>query len=134
MRFTITGDVDNRSGVQDVLNAISNNDLDDYFDERCYDDSGLELFVVLMCRDPSLKFSQRMRYSRGENVLYMDIMLDFERMRLAELKMRKVIIAEEIGKQVPKIIAKYDIDFDSERFSKDLGNWFATNFGLDEAK
>ena len=90
MKFGISYDANIESGLIEVLNEIS---LEEHFEERFFDDSGLELFIVLMCRDPIWKFKQRIRFDRKENCLYMDLMLDLPTMSNADFPNRKRIVA-----------------------------------------
>lgn len=102
-----------------------NDAFEDYFGNRFYDDSGIEMFVVLMCRDPIWNFKQRIRFVKKENCLYMDIMLDLDVMSRADSVTRKRIVGEKIANEVPQIVAKYKFrDFDLKRFSSDLRVWF----------
>jgi hypothetical protein len=122
MNFFITCDAHKDSGLNELLNVM---DLDEYFSEKQYDDSATELAVILMCRDPYLNFKQRIRFSKAENCLYMDIMLDLDQMKNASPERRKRIVAEKLVTEVPQIIKKYKFrDFDLKRFSSDLIEWF----------
>ena len=125
MRFFITYDANSEANIDEVLNALDDFCFDEYFAEKGYDDSGIKIAVVLMCRDPRLKFKQRIRFSKKENTLYMDIMLDLEQMKSADSGTRKKIVAEKLVNEIPQIVAKYKFkDFDLKRFSSDLSNWF----------
>ena len=66
MRFFVTCDADIESGVSDVLYGL-NKAFDEYFGDRFYDDSGINISVILMCRDPVWNFKQRIRFSKKEN-------------------------------------------------------------------
>lgn len=127
MKFGITYDANFESGLFEALRG-SRVQLEDYLLERVYDSSGLELFIVLMCRDPMWKFKQRIRFDRKANCLYMDLMLDLPTMSSADNKTRRRIVAEKIVSEVPAIIGKYKLkDFDLPRFSSDLKEWFESN-------
>lgn len=125
MRFFITCDADIESGLDKVLNSLHDEGFKDYFVDQFYDDSGIKITVVLMCRDPRLIFKQRIRFSKKENKLYTDIMLDLNIMSRADPATRKRIVAEKLIHEVPQIVAKYKFkDFDLPRFSRDLREWF----------
>lgn len=127
MKIGFTGDSDIESGLSEVLYSFGTR-VEDYFVEKRYGDSGLELFVVLMCRDPRWKFKQRIRFDRKDNCLYMDLMLDLPTMSGANFETRRRIVAEKIVSEVPAIIGKYKLkDFDLPRFSTDLKAWFESN-------
>lgn len=133
MRFFITGDSNREAKLDEILDALYDLGFQKYFAEKGYDDSGIEIAVILMCRDPYLNFKQRIRFSKKENVLYMDIMLDFDQMKSADSETRKSIVAEKLVNEVPQIIAKYKFrDFDLKRFSLDLSNWFENQGWISE--
>lgn len=125
MRFSILSDANQESGLDEVFKDLSENGFRKYFEPKFYDDSGINVTVILMCRDPSLDFKQRIRFSRKENKLYMDLMLDLNIMAPADLSTRKLIVGEKIVNEVPQIVAKKKFkDFDLPRFSRDLREWF----------
>lgn len=128
MRFRIVSDSNIEAGLSDVSDALSESGFRAHFAEQYYDDSGISLGVVLMCRDPHLNFKQRIRFSKKENTLYMDLMLDLDVMSRANPVTRKRIVGEKIVNEVPQIVAKYKFkDFDLKRFSSDLRTWFEEN-------
>lgn len=132
MRFFITSDANSESGLGETLYGI-NKAFDDYFFDRFYDDSGIEMSVIFMCRDPRWNFKQRIRFSKKENRLYMDIMLDLNVMSSADLPTRKQIVGEKLVNEVPQIVAKYKFkDFDLKRFSSDLRSWFEEHGWIDK--
>jgi hypothetical protein len=127
MKIGFTADSNIESGLSEVLYSFGTR-LEDDFVQKSYGDSRLEIFVVLMCRDPRWNFKQRIRFDRKDNCLYMDLMLDLPTMTQADFEGRKRIVAEKIVSEVPAIIAKYKMkDFDLARFSSDLKSWFETN-------
>lgn len=127
MKFFITYDACVESGLSEISFGMTQS-FDDYFSDRFYDDSGIEMAVVLMCRDPRWDFKQRIRFAKKENCLYMDVMLDLDVMRPANSEGRKRYVAEKIVTEVPRIVAKKNFkDFDLLRFSNDLGGWFERN-------
>ena len=128
MRFFTTYDANSEANLDEILHGLDNGGFDEYFAEKYYDDSGIEMSVIFMCRDPRWNFKQRIRFSKKENRLYMDIMLDLDVMSHADPITRKRIVAEKIVNEVPQIIAKKKFkDFDLPRFTKDLREWFETS-------
>lgn len=124
MKFFITYDASVESGLREISFGMTQS-FEDYFSDRFYDDSGIELAVVLMCRDPRWNFKQRIRFAKKENCLYMDVMLDLDVMSQADPETRKRVVSEKIVTEVPQIIAKKKFkDFDLPRFTKDLREWF----------
>lgn len=77
-----------------------------------------------MCRNPELNFKRRLRLSKSDETLYMDIMLDLAQMRDADHDVRRQIVFERLLKEVPAVVRKYSIkDFDDARFAEDLKAW-----------
>lgn len=133
MKFGITCDANIESGVSEVIYGM-NKAFDEYFGDRFYDDSGIGLFIVLMCRDPQWNFKQRIRFVKKRNTLYVDIMLDLDEMRRSDLSARKRIVGEKIVNEVPQIAAKYKFKgFDLRRFTRDLREWFEQNGWIEPA-
>jgi len=131
MKFGITYDADAEARLDEVIFGI-NDAFEDYFGVKFYDDSGIEMFIVLMCRDPRWNFKQRIRFVKKENCLYMDIMFDLDVMSQADPETRKKIVAEKMVTEIPQIIAKKKFkDFDLPRFTKDLREWFETHEWLE---
>ncbi len=125
MKFGVTSDANSESGLDEVSRAKNAQGFEEYFADRFYDDSGIEMFVVLMCRDPRWNFKQRIRFVKKDNCLYMDVMLDLNVMSRADSATRKRIVGEKIVNEVPQIVAKKKFkDFDLKRFSSDLREWF----------
>jgi hypothetical protein len=131
MIFRNTSDASSETKIQEVTHALIDLGFEEYFEEKQYDDTNLEIFVILMCRDPYLKFKQRIRLAKQENTLYLDIMLDYYEMRDTDTDGRKKIVAEKLVVEIPEIIAKYNkkktFDFDLNRFTADLKDWFVQN-------
>lgn len=131
MRFSVIGDIDIESGLGEVMYGMPTA-FDNYFGDRFYDDSGINITVVLMCRDPRWNFKQRIRFSKKENKLYMDIMLDLNVMKRLDAEARRGLVAEKMSIEVPQIVAKYKFkDFDLKRFSVDLRGWFEKQGWID---
>ncbi|SRR6266545_4256252 len=123
MHVFITSDANQESGVGEFVDKVSGR-TDAHFHEKDYGVGLHGLVVVLMCRNPDLKFKQRIRLSKKEKKLYMDIMLNLDEMKDATHETRKCIITERLANEVPAILRKYSIrDFDEERFVADLRSW-----------
>jgi len=133
MRFSVVSDADDETGLHDIVYEV-NGAISDTFLDRFYDDSGISIGVVLMCRDPRWNFRQRISFSTKKNCLYTDLMFDWHTMVNADHNTRKKIVAEKIVTEISQIIAKYKFkgkygfkDFDLPRFTKDLREWFETH-------
>jgi hypothetical protein len=124
MKFFITYDADITSGLSEITYGMTKA-LGSYFADRFYEDSGIEMAVILMCRRPVRDFKQRIRFVKKENCLYMDIILDLDVMNRTDEPTRKRIVGEKIVNEVPQIVARKKFkDFDLSRFARDLREWF----------
>ena len=111
MRFNILCDISWESRVDQALSNLDIRELNEYL-ERKNIGSGLSgITIDLMCRDPELKFKQRIRLSKKENKLYMDIMLDYNHFVQLDNKQRQMIIGESILNELPKTLKKYKLDY-----------------------
>jgi hypothetical protein len=124
MRFNILSDTFWESKVEEALEELLKLEYFEYFREKFYGEGLLGVTVLFMCQDPSLNLKRRIRLSKVERKLYLDIMLDLPTMKAADPLSRKRIIANLLRKEVPEVISKYKIsDFDSSRFIADLDKW-----------
>ena len=131
MRFNILSDAEWESKIRDGLKAISTSGYQRVFEERDYGTGLRGVIVVLMCRDPKLNFKQRIRFTKKEKKLYMDIMLDLNLMQHSEPAVRKKIVIQRLADEVPAILHKYAFpDFDEPRFVADLKEWLSTSMDL----
>jgi hypothetical protein len=125
LHLRITCDANEESGVGEVVDEISGPTRKN-FATKNYGLSLLGIGVVLICRNPELKFKQRLKFSKSEKRLYMDVMLDLGQMRQADHERRKRIICERLAEEIPAVVRKYSVpDFDEERFAADLKSWLA---------
>lgn len=124
MHFRITCDANQVSGVGEVVGELSGPTYK-HFMTRDYGSGLPSLGVVLMCRDPALNFKRRIRFSKKEQTLYMDVVLHLPAMsRLPHYQKRHVII-QRLEREIREILSKYNVDnFDRVRFESDLHEWF----------
>ncbi len=123
MFVRITSDANEESGVGEVVDEISG-PTRKHFALKEYGAGLHGIGVVLMCRDPELNFKRRLRFSKKDKKLYMDVMLDLEEMSQSSHERRKQIILERLAEEIPATLSKYSIrDFDGVRFVKDLRAW-----------
>ena len=137
MKFFVTSDADEETGLHELVYEINRQPMDGFFLDRFYDDSFVGLCLVLMCRDLASNYKQRIRFRKNKNVLYIDIMCDWDVMVLSGPEARRRIVAEKIVAEVPQIIAQYKSkakygfkNFDLARFTWDLREWFEANSWL----
>lgn len=125
MRFNISGDFDWESKIDQVLKAFSDDNYHSYFQERDYGTGLIGITVVFLCHDPALNLKRRIRLSKKEKKLYVDIMLDLPEMKSVDFTKKKMIISELLLKEIPEVISKYKIDdFDLQRFVEDFQKKF----------
>ena len=125
MRFLLTYDANWEAKIDVVLTRLGETGFKTMFEKKNYGASVEVIGIVLMCRNPSLNFKQRIRYVKAEKELYLDIMLDFYQFEKIEQTERNKIVAEKLIKEVPIIIAKYKFkDFDLPKFEADLTKCF----------
>ena len=126
MRFFITCDSFWEAKVEKVINLLDNTGFERYFSEQDYGCSLEGITVVLMCQNPNLNLKQRIRLSKKEKKIYIDIMLDLNYFLTLSQKERERIIVEKLISEIPPIIAKYKLkDFNLAKFETDLKIWMS---------
>lgn len=131
----ITYDANHEAGLDQVLHSWNHKEMDSYFGKKDYGEDLIDVSIVLMCRDPEYNFKQRIRFSKNEKRLYMDLMLHLPDVVKLSLAQKKYLIATKICGEIPPRIRKYKFkDFDVDRFETDLRaklreqGWFVSNF------
>lgn len=123
-RFNILADFYWDSKIDKVLDTLSETAYRQFFSEQYYGSALNDITVVLMCQDPNLKLKQRVKLSKKEKKIYLDIMLDLYQFLKVEQKEREKIVVEKLINEVPAIIRKYRLeDFDILKFESDLKKW-----------
>lgn len=121
MRFNILSDADWDSKIDKVLDTFSNFGYRRLFEEKKYGDSLYGITVVFMCRNTEYNFKQRIKYSKKEKKIYLDIMLDLNQFKQIEQREKERIVAQKLISEIPPIISKYKFtDFDLPSFEADL--------------
>lgn len=124
MKINLLCDINWESRVDKVLYALSDFKYRQFFEKKNYGSSLEEVIVVFMCRDTELNFKRRIRFSKKEKKLYMDIMLDLSQFSTIDQTDREKIIAQRLVSDIPLIISKYKFkDFDIQKFERDLREW-----------
>lgn len=125
MRLNILCDISWESKVDQALSNLDIRKLNEYLEKQNIGSGLSGITIVLMCRNPELKFKQRIRLSKKENKLYMDIMLDYDHFVQVENRQRQMIIGESILKELPKTLKKYKLyDFRIENLENGLEEYF----------
>jgi hypothetical protein len=126
MRFMITSDANQESGVGEVVYDVCG-PTHQHFLPRDYGSGLPQLGVVLMCRDPLFNFKRRVRFSKKDQALYMDVMLHLPDMIPLTHDERRRVIVQRLLFEIPEVLTKYAFrDFDQPRFESDLRAWFST--------
>jgi hypothetical protein len=125
MHLRITSDSNSESGVGEVVSDVSG-PTRRFFVARDYGVGLSGIVVVLMCRDPELRFKRRVRFARKELKLFFDLMLDLDEMTPLEHAERKKIILDRLLDEIPAMVRKYSISaFDEMGFECDLRECFS---------
>ena len=90
MRFNILSDADWDSKIDKVLDTFSDFGYRRLFEEKNYGDSLYGITVVFMCRNTEYNFKQRIKYSKKEKKIYLDIMLDLNQFKQIEQREKNV--------------------------------------------
>ena len=123
MQLRITGDSNEESGVSEVIYELSG-PTRKYFASKDYGVGLQGIGVILMCRDPALNFKRRIRHSKKDSMIYMDIMLDLQVMRKASPEERKCEVARRLFDEVPEVMFRYKLpDFNRDAFIADFQEW-----------
>lgn len=99
----ITSDANSESGVGEVAVEICG-PTRKHFATRNYGAGLRGIGVVLMCRNPELNFKTRLRLSKKDKRLSMDIMLDLAQMHDADHNGRKQMICERLTEEIPAVV------------------------------
>lgn len=120
-RFNIIADFYWESQIDKVLDTLSNTGYRSFFKEQDYGNTLDGLTIVLICQDPTLNLKQRIKYSKKERKIYIDLMLDLPHFISISQKEREKIVISKIISEIPAVIKKYKIvDFDLLKFELDL--------------
>jgi hypothetical protein len=120
MEISNSADYYDDSGIRDLLLEM---ELKKYFDEKNYGNNEVKFFFVINCLESHIK-ERRPRFDREDNVLYWDIMLEYETVKKAPIKEKKIILANSIINSFD-ILDKYKkLGLDKEAIKKDAKKYF----------
>ncbi|MBT1697133.1 hypothetical protein KK083_09620 [Fulvivirgaceae bacterium PWU4] len=124
MRLFITSDANYESKIDTAFDGIYNDEVKELFAVKNYGGSLETISIILTCRDPLLNFKQRIRYSKKEKTLYMDIMFDLEEVVRLSHEDKKKLLAKKLSGEVPEILSRYKYeDFNVKEFLNDFMRW-----------
>jgi hypothetical protein len=93
---------------------------------RTYGAGLANLTVILNCRDPELGHKQRVRFTKATRTLGIDVMLPLDRFVRVPHQQRRLIIADSMLMEIPRLVRKYDFpEFETERFLEDFERYVA---------
>jgi hypothetical protein len=128
MELFLTCDAHWESGVENIIDELYDNGFEDNFIQKEYGNTLNGISVVLMCQNPDLNLKQRIKYSKKEQKVYIDIMLDLNKFKNITALEKKKIIQQKMLDEIPNAIVNKKIaDFKTEEFIADLKNWFEEN-------
>jgi hypothetical protein len=120
MEISNSGDIWEDSGVNELLNEM---ELKKYFEDKDYGNDVVKLFFVINCLESHIK-ERRPRFDRKDNVLYWDIMLEYETVKKAPIKEKKIILANSIINSFD-ILDKYKkLGLNKEAIKEDAKKYF----------
>ena len=135
MRFIITSDSSLGAGLGkiniELMNAFP---LRELISKTDYGFDLIGFCIVMMCRD--YDFKQRIRFSKAEKTLYMDIMFPYAEMVAMTPEQRRRLVAHKLREEVPVIVRKYQkkiADFKMEAFLADFDAFIVSTGWLELA-
>jgi hypothetical protein len=103
MRVNIVGDIDSESGIVKILDKLTDTGYRNYFEGE----SLTKLVIVLMCQNPNLNLKPRIRMSKIDKALYMDLIFDLDEFKQASQLEREKKVEEKLLEDVPATLSKY---------------------------
>jgi hypothetical protein len=126
-KFQLLSDTDSESGILIAKQKITSNGFNKYITSENYGSDLNGIVIILMCRKPEIVFKKRLRLSKKEKVLYMDIMLDYDLFNNMAFEQRITQICKTLLVELSQVLKKYKFqDFKSDELIKKLENWFVS--------
>jgi hypothetical protein len=124
MKLFISSDAHWESRLGQVLDELTDHKFRQHFEGQDYGTGLAGVSVIFMCRDPSYSFMRRVRFTKKDKNLHLDIMLDLPTMKAASPEDRKRVVAQPLFDEVPEVLVSYKIpDFNKDAFAVDLRRW-----------
>lgn len=119
----------------DLITALSDK-AEEFFKTKDYGPGLDTLLIGMICVAPEFDFFFKIRkkYSKSKKSLEYDIKLDHERFKKADNKEIYEIVRREVLNSTDIVEELKVIDFDLEKFRKDLALFFEENVGLGEVE
>jgi hypothetical protein len=121
MRFFIGSDIEEGSGLDELMDNAVVQRLQDFFSLRDYGPGLQGISIFLRCRDPLLKFNRRAQVSKKDKKLYLDMRLDSEAIKNYPREAKQQLILERMGKEISVVLHSAKAEcFDRDRLLEDL--------------
>lgn len=119
MEIRNSADYYDESGIRDLLLEM---EFCKYFEEKNYGNNDVKLFFVINCVPYDFKI--RKRFDSKDKVLYWDIILDYEAVKVASEKKKKMILANSIIESFD-ILDKYEkLNLNKNLIKEDAKKYF----------
>ncbi|TNL43779.1 hypothetical protein EYB59_21635 [Acinetobacter bereziniae] len=129
-KFQLLSDTDSESGILFAKQKITSNGFNKYITSENYGSDLNGVVIILVCRKPEIILKKRLRLSKKEKMLYMDIMLDYDLFNNMEFEQRVTQICKMLLVELSQVLKKYKFeDFKSDKLIINLENWFL-NYGF----
>ncbi|MBJ8452540.1 hypothetical protein PYR74_12820 [Acinetobacter bereziniae] len=129
-KFQLLSDTDSESGILFAKQKITSNGFNKYITSENYGSDLNGVVIILVCRKPEIILKKRLRLSKKEKMLYMDIMLDYDLFNNMEFEQRVTQICKTLLVELSQVLKKYKFeDFKSDKLIINLENWFL-NYGF----
>lgn len=129
-KFQLLSDTDSESGILFAKQKITSNGFNKYITSENYGSDLNGVVIILVCRKPEIILKKRLRLSKKEKMLYMDIMLDYDLFNNMEFEQRVTQICKILLVELSQVLKKYKFeDFKSDKLIINLENWFL-NYGF----
>ncbi len=129
-KFQLLSDTDSESGILFAKQKITSNGFNKYITSENYGRDLNGVVIILVCRKPEIILKKRLRLSKKEKMLYMDIMLDYDLFNNMEFEQRVTQICKTLLVELSQVLKKYKFeDFKSDKLIINLENWFL-NYGF----
>ena len=92
MKISNSWDIYEDSEINPLLYEI---EIDKYFADKNYGNNDVKIFFVINCLLAHIK-ERRPRYVTKDKTLYLDIMLDYNKVKQASLDQKKIMIANDV--------------------------------------
>ena len=103
------------------MDALTKTDNRAFFEGRDYGKGLAAITIVFLCQKPERGLKRRIRLSKPERKLYMDIVLDLSQLKMASDQERKGIVLAHLLNEIPAVLGKYKtVEFDAPSFMSDL--------------